>query len=352
MDTEGKELGELLKRELGVNLKASTLQLDIRQLLQVVFKQFLSNSEDGGSCHSAFVDMCERHILDPEQNADNLIRRIYTGPLDTHIGQCLLGCDASGPLVVHIVKLYPLQQQSLASQFTCFGRILSGAASIGHKVRVLGEQYSLADEEDMSVQQISGVYLHQSRYRLSAPVNGLTAGMLVCLDGVDESIGKSATVVSLRTEEDVYICQPLLNSLASQAVFKVAIEPVNPTELPKMLNGLRAISKTFPICTTKVEESGEHIILGTGELYIDCILHDLRRVYGELDVRVSDPVVKFCETIVETSSLKCFAETPNKKYALYLCVITHYTYTHYTYTHTHYTYTHMFHLYNITTGTN
>ena len=32
------------------------------------------------------------------------------------------------------------------------------------------------------------------------------------------------------------------------------------------------------------------------------------------DIKVSDPVVAFCETVVETSSLKCFAETPNKKY--------------------------------------
>lgn len=28
---------------------------------------------------------------------------------------------------------------------------------------------------------------------------------------------------------------------------------------------------------------------------------------------MADPVVAFCETVVETSSLKCFAETPNKK---------------------------------------
>jgi U5 small nuclear ribonucleoprotein component len=30
-------------------------------------------------------------------------------------------------------------------------------------------------------------------------------------------------------------------------------------------------------------------------------------------VKVADPVVAFCETVVETSSLKCFAETPNRK---------------------------------------
>ena len=32
-----------------------------------------------------------------------------------------------------------------------------------------------------------------------------------------------------------------------------------------------------------------------------------------MEVKVADPVVSFCETVVETSSLKCFAETPNKR---------------------------------------
>jgi U5 small nuclear ribonucleoprotein component len=47
-----------------------------------------------------------------------------------------------------------------------------------------------------------------------------------------------------------------------------------------------------------VEESGEHVIVGTGELFIDCVMHDLRHVYtgGGMEVKVSDPVVSFCET--------------------------------------------------------
>ncbi len=106
---------------------------------------------------------------------------------------------------------------------------------------------------------------------------------------------------------------------------------MNPSELPKMLDGLRKVNKSYPLLNTKVEESGEHIILGTGELYLDCVMHDLRRMYSEIglifffsiffyikllsfkEIKVADPVVTFCETVVETSSLKCFAETPNKK---------------------------------------
>ena len=42
-------------------------------------------------------------------------------------------------------------------------------------------------------------------------------------------------------------------------------------------------------------------------------MQDLRELYGEVEVKVADPVVAFCETVVETSSLRCFAETPNKR---------------------------------------
>jgi len=37
----------------------------------------------------------------------------------------------------------------------------------------------------------------------------------------------------------------------------------------------------------KVEESGEHVIFGTGELYLDCVMHDLRKMYSEIGMLVS-----------------------------------------------------------------
>ena len=80
-----------------------------------------------------------------------------------------------------------------------------------------------------------------------------------------------------------------------------------------MLEGLRKVNKSYPLLVTKVEESGEHILIGTGELYMDCVLHDLRRMYSEIEIKVSDPSVCLCETVIETSSIKCYAETPNKK---------------------------------------
>lgn len=46
------------------------------------------------------------------------------------------------------------------------------------------------------------------------------------------------------------------------------------------------ISTVFLKNVFQVEESGEHVILGTGELYLDCVMHDLRKMYSEIDIKV------------------------------------------------------------------
>ena len=136
-----------------------------------------------------------------------------------------------------------------------------------------------------------------------------TAGAWVLIEGVDGSISKTATLVDEFTREECHVFKPL--AFDNRAVIKIATEPLNPSDLPKMVEGLRKINKSYPLAVTKVEESGEHTIMGTGELFLDSAMKDLRELFGEVEVKVADPVVTFCETIVETSSLKCFAETPN-----------------------------------------
>lgn len=44
---------------------------------------------------------------------------------------------------------------------------------------------------------------------------------------------------------------------------------------------------------TKVEESGEHVLIANGEMHLDCILHDIRQLYSDIEVRISDPTVTF-----------------------------------------------------------
>lgn len=70
------------------------------------------------------------------------------------------------------------------------------------------------------------------------------------LSGVDSSIMKTATIVQQKWHEDAYIFRPI--RFPTAATLKVAIEPMNPSELPKMLDGLRRINKSYPVVTTKV----------------------------------------------------------------------------------------------------
>jgi U5 small nuclear ribonucleoprotein component len=39
-------------------------------------------------------------------------------------------------------------------------------------------------------------------------------------------------------------------------------------------------------------------------------------MYSEVEIKVADPVTSFCETAIDTSSIKSFASTPNKKNVL------------------------------------
>jgi U5 small nuclear ribonucleoprotein component len=44
----------------------------------------------------------------------------------------------------------------------------------------------------------------------------------------------------------------------------------------------------------------------------------LRKIYAEIEIKVSEPFVSICETVLETSSVKCFGETPNKKNKIFM----------------------------------
>ncbi|KAF2869504.1 elongation factor 2 [Massariosphaeria phaeospora] len=287
--------------QLGIRLKPSEYKADAKVLMRLVCQQYFGSS-------TGFVDMVVRHVPSPAEGTQRLLERYYTGPLDTKTAEAMQKCDQDGPLVVHVTKLFNTQD---AKAFHCLGRVMSGIAKPFQSVRVLGEGYTIEDEEDMVAATIAETWIAESRYNVTT--SGVPAGNWVLLGGVDNSIVKTATIVAqkLPDNEDAFIFRPIRHFFES--VFKVAVEPINPSELPKMLDGLRKINKSYPLITTKVEESGEHVVLGTGELYMDCVLHDLRRLYADMEIKVSDPVTRFCETVVEQSAIKCYALTPNKK---------------------------------------
>lgn len=61
---------------------------------------------------------------------------------------------------------------------------------------------------------------------------------------------RPCALTSLHFESQAQIFRPLKFNTTS--VIKIAVEPVNPSELPKMLDGLRKVNKSYPSLTTKV----------------------------------------------------------------------------------------------------
>ena len=87
------------------------------------------------------------------------------------------------------------------------------------------------------------------RHRIS--VNKASAGNWIGIQGIDKGIFKTATIVDVNDQETISFKKLDFNT---ESVIKIACEPLNPSELPKMLEGLRKINKIYPLATTKVEE--------------------------------------------------------------------------------------------------
>ncbi|WFD36955.1 hypothetical protein MCUN1_003847 [Malassezia cuniculi] len=296
---ESNELHKTLSK-LGIYLPQAAFRMDVRPLLRLVMTEFVGAA-------TGFMDMLVKHVPSALAAAPRKTAQTYTGPAESAVYQAASRCDASGPLLIQIAKLYPTSD---ASEFRAFGRVLSGTATVGQPVKVLGEDYSADDDEDMALTHIGAVWVNESRYTVDAAE--VPAGSWALLGNVDASISQTATICDAAlSAEETYILRPI--DYMTESVLKVAVEPLNPSELPKMLEGLRKVNKSYPLLQTKVEESGEHTLLGTGELYLDCVMHDLRVLFSEIEIKISDPVAKFCETVVETSAVQCYAQTPNKR---------------------------------------
>lgn len=117
--------------------------------------------------------------------------------------------------MVHSTKMYPTDDCTF---FQVLARVMSGTLHAGQEVRVLGENYSLVDEEDSRVMTVGRLWVHEARYKVE--VNRVPAGNWVLIEGIDQPIVKTATITDLITIDDLYIFRPL--KFNTQSVIKIA----------------------------------------------------------------------------------------------------------------------------------
>ena len=129
---------------------------------------------------SCFTDMVAQHLPSPHAASASHITKYYTGDRSTDAYKRMIEMSPEGPAVVEVVKLY---NKPDCKTFDCLGRVISGVLKRGRRVRVLGERYSLEDEEDMAVKNATGLYVYNSRYQI--PIKEAFPGNWVLIEGVD-----------------------------------------------------------------------------------------------------------------------------------------------------------------------
>lgn len=69
--------------------------------------------------------------------------------------------------MVHSTKMYPTDDCTF---FLVLGRVMSGTLHADQEVRVLGENYTLQDEEDSRVLTVGRLWVYEARYRVAVLV--------------------------------------------------------------------------------------------------------------------------------------------------------------------------------------
>ena len=179
-------------------------------------------------------------------------------------------------------------------------RLYSGTLEVGTEVCVIDANTSL--DENTTVQEqksivISQISLMGGRYVYD--IQKAYQGQIVLVKGISHLFEKSAAIYNNITIDKIPKFGPI--DYINHACFKIIIEPLIPKELPKLLDALVRVTRYYPGLVTRIEESGEHVLLGFGELYMDCLLYDLRKTYAMIEIKTSNPVTIFSESVAKES---------------------------------------------------
>merc|ERR1712137_194774 len=285
---------------LKVPLTAEEKDLEGKALLKTVMRKFLPAAD-------ALLEMLVLHLPSPVQAQKYRVGTLYEGPEDDECATAIKACDPNGHLMLYISKMVPTSDKG---RFYAFGRVFSGTVKTGQKVRIMGPNYIPGKKEDLSIKNIQRTVLMMGR--TVEPIEDCPCGNTIALVGIDQFLTKCGTISNCETAHNFKLMK-----FSVSPVVRVAVEAKNPSELPKLVEGLRRLAKSDPCVQCITEESGEHIVAGAGELHLEIYLKDLEEFCG-IPLHTSDPVVSYRETVSELSSQTCLSKSPNKHNRLYM----------------------------------
>lgn len=195
------------------------------------------------------------------------------------------------------------EKQAEPEHLIGFARIYSGTLSVGDEIYVLPPKFSpahpLADPVPKKV-KVTALYMLMGR-NLEA-LDSVPAGVVFGIRGLEDSgILKSGTLCS-QLEGAVNLAG--IAHLHGRPIVRVALEPVNPADLDKMIKGLHLLVHSDPCAEYEQFSSGEHVLLTAGELHFERCLTDLRDRFANCEIQAGAPIVPYRETIVRAEEMR------------------------------------------------
>jgi len=286
---------------LGITLKAVERTLQGKHLMKCIFQKWINAAD-------ALLEMIIMKLPSPIIAQKYRAAYLYEGPKDDQSFKAIESCDKDGPLMIFISKMVPTNDKG---RFYAFGRVFSGIVATGQKVRIMGPNYVPGSKNDLSIKNIQRTVIMMGGKVDAVP--DVPCGNTVGLVGVDQYLLKQGTIA---TAEDAHNIRVMKYSVSP--VVRVAVDVKNASDLPKLVEGLKKLSKSDPLVLCYTEESGEHIIAGCGELHVEICLKDLVEEYAKCEIKKGDPVVTYKETITEESDRMCLSKSPNKHNRLFV----------------------------------
>jgi elongation factor 2 len=299
---EKDEMTAKLMKSTGVVLKGDDKDLKGKPLMKAFMRTWLPAGD-------TLLQMIAIHLPSPVTAQAYRCELLYEGPMDDEAAKGIKSCDPKACLMMYISKMVPTSDKG---RFYAFGRVFSGTVRTGLRCRIMGPNYVPGGgKSDLFVKQIQRTILMMGRY--VEAIEDVPCGNIVGLVGVDQYLVKTGTITTFEQAHNMKVMK-----FSVSPVVRVAVEVKNPADLPKLVEGLKRLSKSDPMVQISTEESGEHIIAGAGELHLEICLKDLEEDHACVPIKKSDPVVSYRETVTEESSQMCLSKSPNKHNRLFM----------------------------------
>ncbi|MEK6854199.1 MAG: elongation factor EF-2 [Nanoarchaeota archaeon] len=248
--------------------------------------------------HSVVLSMSIKHHPNPKQAQSYRIPKLWHGELESETGKSLVSCDPNGPVVFVCTKIVIDKNAGEVAA----GRLFSGTVKQGQELFLIGAK------KQVRAQQVF-VYNGPKREQ----VDELAAGNVIGLVGL-RGVFSGETVSSVPDIEPFEAIKHIFEPVVTKA-----IEAKRPSDLPKLVEVLRQVSKEDPTLVVEInEETGEHLISGMGELHLEVIENRILTEKG-VEVKTSTPIVVYREAIAKPSP-EFEGKSPNKHNKFYIKV--------------------------------